>query len=116
MVSKYPSKKHIPISAVGGFATEKSRRWFFWALKAGKIQVPYRRTDALKHRWAIKTKDQGFTAVIGNVSPYARLVQGDKQTKMMGMIGWKTMDVVAKEETKRVQEYVYQAVTRAIGA
>ncbi|MCK4828030.1 hypothetical protein KA005_70525 [bacterium] len=115
-LSRYPPRKSIPISAVGGFASDKQRRWFFWALNKGKIQVPYRRTKALEHRWTIKTQDQGFTAIVGNNSPYARFVMGDKQTRMMQMIGWKTTEQVASEETRRVQEYVFDAVRRAIGA
>ena len=39
---------------------------------------------------------------------------GDKQTRMMKKIGWKTVETVASEETKRVQEYVFEAVRRAI--
>jgi hypothetical protein len=34
----------------------------------------------------------------------------------MARIGWKSIDTVAQEETKRVQELVYDAVRRAIGA
>ena len=116
IVSKYPSQKHVPISAVGGWKSDKQRKWFFANLRKGNITIPYRRTDALKHRWTTSIRDHGFTAIIGNNTPYARFVMGDKQTAMMQKIGWKTTDTVAKEEKKRVQEYVFDAVRRAIGA
>ena len=118
-IAKYPPRKHIPISAVGGFASDNSRRWFFWALSKGKIEVPYRRgqspgSEDLAAKWTSQYDRNRWEAKIGNNASYARLVMGDKQTAMMKKIGWKTVDKVAKEETKRVQEYVYEAVKRAI--
>jgi len=70
ILSRYPPRKHIPISAVGGWASEKQRRWFFANLREGKIKVPYSRTKALGNRWAVKTLDEGFTAIVGNNTPY----------------------------------------------
>ena len=116
ILSKYPARKHIPISAVGGWASEKQRRWFFANLREGKIKIPYSRTNALKNRWTTKFEDAGFTAIVGNNTPYGPFVMGDKQTKMMQMIDWKTVDTIAKEETKRIQEYVFDAVRKAVGA
>ena len=118
-IATYPPQKHIPISAVGGFKTDKSRRWFFWALSKGKIDVPYRRgvspgSEDLANKWTSKYDKNRFEGTIGNNASYARLVMGGKQTKMMKMIGWKTVEKVAKEETKRVGEYVFEAVKRAI--
>ncbi len=118
-LAKYPPRKHVPISAVGGFASDKSRRWFFWALSKGKIEVPYRRgtspgSEALGRKWTSEYNRNKFEGKIGNNASYARLVMGDKQTAMMKKIGWETVDKVAKEETKRVQEYVFEAVRRAI--
>ena len=113
-LKQYPRRRTVTIAQAGGWASEKQRRWFFANLKEGKIKVPYQRTDALKNRWAIKTEDQGFTAVVGNNTPYGPFVMGYKQTNMMRMRDWKTVDVIAKEETKRVQEYVFDAVRRAI--
>ena len=110
----YPHQKSIPLSAVGGFKSDKQRRWFFANLKAGKIQVPYKRTKALGHRWTVKTQDQGFTAIVGNNTPYGPLVMGDKQTTMMRMIGWKTTETIASEETRKVTEMVIKSVMEAV--
>jgi hypothetical protein len=119
LMTVYPAQTHIPLSAVGGFKTDKSRRYFFWALKKGIIDVPYRRgqssgSEALGRKWTSKYNRNKFESVIGNNATYARLVMGGKQTKMMKMIGWKTVDKVAKEETKKVGEMVFRAVKRAI--
>ena len=118
-IATYPAQKHIPISAVGGFKTDKSRRYFFWALKKGIIDVPYKRgissgSEALGRKWTSKYDRNKFESVVGNNASYARLVQGGKQTAMMKKIGWKTVDKVAKEETKKVGEMVFRAVKRAI--
>jgi phage gpG-like protein len=118
-LAKYPRRKRVKISEIGGWASEKQRRWFFWALKEGKIEVPYRRgispgSEDLASKWTSKYDKNKFEAVVGNNASYARFVMGDKQTKMMKRIGWKTVETVSKEETKRVQEYVFDAVMRAI--
>jgi hypothetical protein len=120
-IAKYPPRKHVSIASLGGWKSDKQRRWFFWALKEGKIDVPYRRgispsSEALGRKWTSRYDRSKFEAVVGNNVSYARFVMGDKQTKMMKRIGWKSIETVATEETKRVQEYVFDAVRRAIGA
>jgi hypothetical protein len=122
-IATYPRymRGSIPLSAVGGFKSDKHRRGFFAKLNAGEIEVPYRRgqspgSEDLANKWTSKYDQNKFEAVVGNNASYARFVQGDKQTKMMKMIGWQTVDQVAEKETKRVQEYVFEAVKRAIGA
>ena len=120
-IATYPPQKHITIASLGGWKSDKQRRWFFANLRAGTIDVPYRRgqsegSEDLANKWAIKYDKSKFEGTVGNNASYARMVMGDKQTKMMKMIGWKTVDTVAKDETKRVQEYVFEAVRRAIGA
>lgn len=115
VLKEYPAQKSIPLSAVGGFKSDKQRRWFFANLKAGKIQVPYKRTKALGHRWTVKTQDQGFTAIVGNNTPYGPLVMEEgKQTQMMKMIGWKTTEKIAGEETRKVTDMVIKSVMAAV--
>jgi hypothetical protein len=115
VLKEYPPRKHIPLSAVGGWKSEKQRRWFFANLREGKIQVPYKRTKALGHRWTIQTQDAGFTAIVGNNTPYGPFVMGaGQQTEMMKMIGWKTTEQVAKEETRKVTEMMIKSIQEAI--
>jgi len=121
-IAKYPKymRGSIPLSAVGGFSSDKQRRGFFAKLNAGEIEVPYRRgispgSEDLAHKWTVKYDTKKFEGVVGNNASYARFVQGDKQTKMMDMIGWETVEEVSSREEKRVQEYVIDAVRRACG-
>lgn len=75
-------------------------------------------SEQLGQKWTTKYDSNKFEATVGNNASYARFVQGPEETQARHMkrIGWKGVDVVAKEETKRVQEYVFDAVKRAIGA
>jgi phage gpG-like protein len=75
-------------------------------------------SEQLDKKWTMKYNKSRFEAIVGNNASYARFVQGPKgtQAKAMARIGWKGVDTVAKEETKRVQEYVFEAVRRAINA
>ena len=75
-------------------------------------------SEQLGKKWTSKYNKGKFEAVIGTNVSYAKFVQGPKgtQAKAMAKIGWTSIDTVAKEETKRVQEYVFEAVRRAIGA
>jgi len=116
----YPPRKRVTIASLGGWKSEKQRRWFFAALREGKIEVPYRRgsspgSEDLANKWTSKYDQSKFEAVVGNNASYARFVMGDKQSSMMKVIGWKTVETIATDETKRVQEYVFDAVKRAIG-
>ncbi len=115
----YPPRKHITIASLGGWKSDKQRKWFFANLRKGTIDVPYRRgqspgSEDLANKWTSKYDKNKFQAVVGNDASYARLVMGKKQTEMMKRIGWKKVDVIAKDETRKVQELMIDAVRRAI--
>ncbi len=81
------------------------------------------KSETLSRKWTIKYSKTKFEGKVGNNASYAVFVQGPKkgskgsrQAKHMARIGWKSVDTVSKEETKRVQEYVFEAVRRSIGA
>lgn len=118
-MAKYPPRKHISIASLGGWKSDKQRKWFFANLRAGTIDVPYRRgmspgSEDLANKWTSKYDKNKFEGRVGNNASYARLVMGEKQTEMMKRIGWKKVDVIAKEETRKVTELVIKAVRRAI--
>lgn len=88
--AKYPSQKPAVASAAFNFVSDKQRRWFFWALNSGQIQVPYRRSRQLGNSWTVKKRGQ-TDAVVGTAVPYAPYVHGDsEQSGMMAAIGWPT--------------------------
>jgi len=67
---------------------DKTRRGFFYHLKHGDIQVPYKRTDFLANHWQVKARGQDF--LVTNSAPKASLVQGRFRTQYHKITGWKT--------------------------
>lgn len=119
-VAKYPPRKRVTIAQAGGWASDRQKRWFFAALKAGDIEVPYRRgmspsSEALGRKWTIQTRNAGLTAVIGNNTSYGPFVMDeDKQSTMHRIIGWKTTQKVAEEESDKVNELLAKAINQAL--
>lgn len=67
----YPSQTNNPQP----FKTDKQRKWFFWALGTGVIQVPYKRTGRFANSWRGERKGESEW-VVGNSAPYAGLLAG----------------------------------------
>jgi hypothetical protein len=115
-MKEYPPARH----AKQPFVSDRQRRGFFAKLRAGEIQVPYRRgqspkSESLKHRWAMRTEDDGLTAVVGNNASYARLVQdAEKQTRYHKTTGWGTVQGVMKEERDLVTGMIIGAAKKAL--
>jgi phage gpG-like protein len=113
-----------PPQTIANSPNNPSGQWYQrgWGIRykgGGGRQV----SEQLGKKWTMKYDQAKFEAVVGNNASYAVFVQGPKQGSKgsrqaghMARIGWKSVDTVAEQESKRVQEYVYQAVRRAIGA
>ena len=121
-IAKYPPRKKVTIQQAGGWASDKQRRYFFWALREGKIEVPYRRGQSpgskdLGQKWTISTRDNGMTGIVGNNVSYGPYVQsGKQQSSMMGLIGWKTTDTVVQEESDEVMDILGKAIRKVLNA
>jgi hypothetical protein len=115
-MKEYPVARHAPQP----FVSDRQRIGFFKRLRAGDIEVPYRRaqspgSQSMKHRWAMRTEDNGLTAVVGNNASYARLVQDEeKQTKYHKTTGWGTVQGVMKEERDLVTGMIIGAAHKAL--
>ena len=115
-IAQYPRVRH----GKQPFKTDKSRRYFFFALRNSLIEVPYRRglspgSEALGRRWTVEFRDDGKTAVIGNNASYARLVQSDdEQTNYHRLTGWPTDKSVAETEAHEVREIIARHISRAL--
>lgn len=90
------------------FKTLKQRRYFFWALRNGIIQVPYRRTVTLGRRWTTKITESGntITGKVGNNTRYARIVQGPagEQSREMAARRWQGADKVLAKNRKAIEQ------------
>lgn len=89
--------------------TARSRRFFFAALRDGRIEVPYRRglspgSEAMGRRWTIQFRNQGKTAIVSNDASYVSLVHGHtEQSHFHKEGGWKTDRQIADQEAKPVR-------------
>ncbi len=98
-MKEYPVQKRVTRRQAFGrpFESDRQRRYFFAALKDGRIQVPYRRSMRLGQEWT--ARPFGATgAEVANRMPYAQWVQGERsQSRMMQMIGWPTLERTARK-------------------
>lgn len=108
VLNNYPPASHRPQA---GLWTAKQRRAFFALLKAGRIDVPYRRglspqSERLAQKFQIRAESGGDTVNLINMASYYNLVQGPKQTAYHRTTGWKTDREVGEAEDKRVVDIV----------
>lgn len=102
------------------FASAKQRRFFFYALRAGIIQVPYRRGSSpgsrnLKQQWTVAATNDGVTVEIGNATEYGPLVQGQgTQSLYAKAVGWQTDQAVLDRDGPAVVQYVKTSLETAL--
>lgn len=105
VIAEYPPSKRLTRRSVYGrsFVSERQRRWFFASLNDGSLQIPYRRTHNLGHRWTAR-KESERKAIVGNNASYARYVQDEDrpQALFMAAIGWRTAQSVTRAEKEKV--------------
>ena len=99
-IAPYPPVSRRPQA---GQWTDASRRAFWAKLKAGEIEIPYRRglspnSESLGKRWQIK--GSGAKKTLENNASYASLVQGRKQIPYHKGTGWKTIEAVIDSERR----------------
>jgi len=93
--------------------TDKQRRYFFWALNAGIIEVPYRRgqspgSQRAGTQWYVESSG-AMNTLIGNRASYAPYLHGrESQSPYMANRGWRKLWDVAQEKVKDIGK-VYQA-------
>lgn len=110
----YPKPRHIKRKTAYGvtFFSDKQRRYYFWALREGIINVPYKRTQTLARGWRVLGK--GKQSIIANETPYADLVMGKGQSRMMSRIGWHTIPRIIKDRIARITEIANATAQRGI--
>lgn len=117
-VSIYPSASHRPQP----FVSSKQRRFFFWALKAGKIEVPYRRgispsSEDHGKSWTLKAVRGGLVYKIGSDTSYGPLLQSEvHQTAYHKKTGWKTIQQTAREEMDVVLKFIKKQIDKVLAS
>lgn len=89
-MTDYPPRPQRPYPRM--LRTAKQRRYFFWALKQGIIQVPYTRTGKLGQSWTweITQTSAGLRGVVGTNMGYAKWVQSQESQAMIHRGNWLT--------------------------
>ena len=99
------------------FKTDKQRRFFFAALREGRIEVPYRRTMTLGRRWTTEISGSGLDLVgrVGNNTSYGPFVmaRADQAAYHAGV--WPLAEDVAEQATGDVLGIFTDAVQAALG-
>ena len=109
-----PYKKVTRKEAFGSsFFSDKQRRFFFWALGEGIIDVPYKRTQSFAQGW--QKIGEGENIIIANETPYGPfLVDPERQSRLQGLIGWQTLDKQVESREQRITEIAAAVVKRVL--
>ena len=116
-VAVYPPQKRMPQP----FKTAKQRRYFFWALGEGKIEVPYHRgispgSEALgrKSTWQVGRVKRLSITVGADVSYGPYVMDRHRQSRYMKAKGWHTIQDVAEDNKGRVAKIIKQSIDKAL--
>ena len=90
-------------SAYGfSFFTPKQKRWFFWALKTGKIDPGSgKRTGESTTAWKAVPRNDGYRFTIQNNTVGGYWTRHDrKQARQLGRVGWRKIMTVLADNYK----------------
>jgi hypothetical protein len=112
---KYPSYTYVSRKRAYGrtFQSVKQRRWFFAALRDGRLVIPYARTFRLRNNWKVLPFGESDYVVANDVR-YAKFVQNSPQARMMTLRNWRSIQRVGYEEGARIERVAVEAYNAAI--
>lgn len=85
-----------------GFFSTKQRKWFFWALHSGRLQLPYRRTQDMRKAW--KKIGEGENVMVVNETTAAVFTMDDeRQARFSKLVGWKTTGDIIKARHTQIE-------------
>lgn len=81
------------------FKSDRQRRWFFAALRSGRITVPYRRSMTLARGWVLRFIEgvSEFRVEVANRVPYLPFVMGPGKQADIHRGRWQTTAQVAQK-------------------
>ena len=112
-----------PRKKAGAFtkwAKPQQRRWYWWAVKEGKIghdENGYKRTNVIKNSWT-KTVDMhsnGVTGEVGTIASGAKYVQGkDDQQPFHKASGWRTDSETLEKYRPNIKGFFEDAINKEL--
>jgi hypothetical protein len=112
----YPGPPQRPYPQM--LRTEKQRRWFFWALHNGLIQVPYVRRGKLGQSWntSVTASGNSLHGVVGTNLKYAVYVMNSQRQALIHRQNWRTDRQAIEANRAEIVERFRAAVRRHIAA
>ena len=100
------------------FKTAKQRRYFFWALSNGVIQVPYVRTGKLGQSWNTRVTEtgSGLRGQVGTNMSYARWVQSAESQARIHQGNWLTDEQAFGKRRDEIVTRFRRAIRAALAA
>lgn len=86
-----------------GFASDRQRRWFFAALRAGQITVPYQRTGILGRGWRTEASSKDRLTIVNNTD-YTKWVQVKDTQASIHKGRWRTVEDAIEQMPKWMDE------------
>ena len=117
-IAQYPPRSSRPNPLIR--LNPRVRRGFFYHLKKGDIEVPYRRgqspgSQKLGQSWNVQQSLSGWQATVGTSVSYARLVQDSaNQTSYHRGTGWITTNQVVRLYGQQAVNKIRQALVREV--
>ena len=101
------------------FATAKSRRWYFWAVRTGKIKTVggrYQRTGALASGWQVNVffSDGAVGMSVSNKRKEVKYVTGKRQVPGHANTGWPKHEATIDFWRKASIDVVDQTIAKLI--
>ena len=100
----------------------KQRRYFFWALREGKIQVPYQRGGEKSQKlgqswtWKIDTTMRGLRGEVGASATYAKWVQHAPTQARIHRGNWMTDSRALEHRRTEIVQRFRRAIAAALAA
>jgi hypothetical protein len=112
----YPGPPQRPYPQM--LRTEKQRRYFFWALKNGLIQVPYVRRGKLGQSWTTSVTASGNSlhGIVGTNLKYAVYVMNSQRQAVIHQQNWRTDRMAIEANRAEIVERFRAAIRRHIAA
>jgi len=112
--------KKYPAATEANEAGPYPKRWYkrgtdpYWALKDGGAH--FRKTsETLNRKWTVKYFNGNLSAEVGNNVSYGPYVMGDNdQAPYHKAHGWKTTGQIVKETAAKIQQFIRDAITKAL--
>jgi len=111
----YPRRRSVTRKRAYGktFFTDRQRRWFWWALRSGKISVPYRRTMGMRKAWNVVGSGDSIRLV--NATRAAVYTIGNQtQSAHERLVGWHTVNRRFKETSRQMDKALQRGAKAAM--